>query len=153
MDDRHPAPWYDEVVVPVLLAAARTTYGRAIAAALDGAGFGDMPRTGSRLVGGIARRGRPLRDVAGDLGVSKQAASQLVDTLVLRGYVTRVPDPDDRRRVTVDLTERGRAAAVEIRGAVERIDAALLAAVGPDDVAAMRRATGALCAMSDPHFA
>jgi DNA-binding MarR family transcriptional regulator len=67
--------------------------------------------------------------------------------------VTRVPDPDDRRRVNIDLTERGRAAAVEIRGAVDRIDAELLAQVGDGDVAALRRATGALCLMSDPRFA
>ncbi len=146
------SPWYAELVVPVLLAAARKTYGREIHTALDAAGFGDMPRSGSRLVGGIARRGQPLREVGGDLGVSKQAASQLVDTLVLRGYVTRIVDPDDRRRVNIDLTERGSAAAVEIRGAVDRIDAALLAKVGPDDVAAMRRATGALVEMSDSHF-
>ena len=43
--------------------------------------------------------------------MSKQAAGQLVDTLVLRGYLDRSPDPEDRRRMTVTLTERGAMAA------------------------------------------
>ena len=66
-----------------------------------------MPRSGTRLVGGIARNGQPFHEVVEEMGVSKQATSQLVDTLVERGYVARKPDPDDRRRVRVDLTELG----------------------------------------------
>ena len=48
-------------------------------------------------------------DMIRGLGVTKQAASQLIDTLVLRGYLTRDVNPEDRRRMTVTLTERGRA--------------------------------------------
>jgi DNA-binding MarR family transcriptional regulator len=32
-------------------------------------------------------------DVAHDFGVSKQAASKLIDTLVIRGYISRGVDP------------------------------------------------------------
>ena len=48
------------------------------------------------------------------LGVTKQAASQLLDTLVLRGFLVRDINPEDRRRMTIDLTERGHAAAAAI---------------------------------------
>ncbi len=48
-------------------------------------------------------------DVAQHLGVTKQAASQLVDHLVRRGYVTRVPDATDARARILRLTDRGRA--------------------------------------------
>jgi DNA-binding MarR family transcriptional regulator len=142
-------PWYADIVLPMLLAAGRTTYGRAIRASLVDAGFGDMPCQGSRIVGGIARNGVNLTDVSGLLGVSKQAASQLVDTLVLRGYVERIPDPDDRRRVNVGLTTRGRSAAREIRDAVESIDAALLERVSVQDVAVTRRVLGRLAELAD----
>jgi DNA-binding MarR family transcriptional regulator len=145
-DDR---PWYADLVLPVLLGAARTTYGDAIRLALGKAGFHDMPRSGARAVGGIARTGANLRDVSAELGISKQGASQLVDVLVLRGYCERVPDPDDRRRITVGLTDRGRAAAVEINAAVSRVDEALLARFGAARLAQTREVLGALVALGD----
>lgn len=140
--------WYDELVLPVLLAEARRTYGTAIRRALAAAGFDDMPRAGARVVGGIARdSGMPLREVAVAQAVSKQAVSQLVDTLVVRGYVVRVPDGDDRRRLSIALTDRGRAAAAEIRGAVDAVDTAFVEAVGPAEVARVRAALGMLVAL------
>jgi DNA-binding MarR family transcriptional regulator len=139
------AQWIEELAMPVLLAEARRTYGSAIRRALATAGFDDMPRAGARVVGGIARGGgTPLREVALMHAVSKQAASQLVDTLVARGYVLRVPDEDDRRRLSVALTERGVAAAAEIRRAADGVDAAFERAVGAPEVARVRRALGAL---------
>ncbi|SHH46303.1 MarR family protein [Jatrophihabitans endophyticus] len=41
------------------------------------------------------------------LAVSKQAAGQLVDQLVARGYVERQPDPRDGRAWLLVLTDRG----------------------------------------------
>ena len=142
-------PWYADLVLPVLLGVARTTYGEAIRTALHAAGFHDMPRSGARAVGGIARAGANLRNVSEELGISKQGASQLVDVLVLRGYCERIPDPDDRRRISVGLTDRGRAAAVEINAAVERVDRALLDRVGAQRVQESREVLGALAALGD----
>jgi DNA-binding MarR family transcriptional regulator len=78
--------------------------------------------------------------------VSKQAAGQLVDVLVVRGYLDRFPDPDDRRRMTVALTERGRAAAAAARTAIERVDADLAARVGAEHLAHARATLAALMA-------
>jgi DNA-binding MarR family transcriptional regulator len=156
-EHRHPRqtsqPWYADIVLPMLLAAGRATYGKAIRANLVGAGFGDLPRQGSRIVGGIARNGVNLSDVSGVLGVSKQAASQLVDTLVLRGYVERIPDANDRRRMTIGLTDRGRGAAQEIRDAVESVDSALLERVSSRDLAILRRVLGQLVELADDEHA
>jgi DNA-binding MarR family transcriptional regulator len=148
----HPPgqPWYADLVLPVLLGAARATYGDAIRSALEAAGFHDMPRTGARAVGGIARQGANLRNVAEELGISKQAASQLVDVLVLRGYCERIPDPDDRRRVTVGLTERGRAAAAEINRAVAHVDQAVLDRFGSQRLHETREVLGALVEIATP---
>jgi DNA-binding MarR family transcriptional regulator len=137
-------PWYETLVLPVLLAAARKTYGKAISTSLSEAGFTDMPRLGSRVLGGIRRNGPSLNDLARALDVSKQGASQVVDTLVVRGYVVRLPHPTDRRRMIVDLTDRGREAADVINAAVERVDSDLEARVGAERIKSARQVLGAL---------
>jgi DNA-binding MarR family transcriptional regulator len=91
--------------------------------------------------------GVPLGRLSKELRVTKQAAGQLVDTLVLRGYLERATDGDDRRKLTVTLTERGRLAAAAQAVARERIDAELLARVGGDAVAFTRKTLAALIDM------
>jgi len=152
MDDAEPREhWYDDVAFPALLRAARTAYGDAIRAALDEIGCADVPRNGAFVLGGLARNRAPMGEVVRGLGVSKQAGSQVVDTLVVRGYLERTPDPDDRRRMTVALTERGRVAATASRSAVERVDTALAARVGAEAVASARAALGALITLARDH--
>jgi DNA-binding MarR family transcriptional regulator len=138
--------WYEEVLTPALLRRARTTYGSAIRRALADVGCPDVPRNGIYVLGGIARSGSPLSEIIRGLGVSKQAAGQLVDTLVVRGYLERAPDPEDRRRLTVTLTERGQLAAAASRSAVERVDGELVARVGPEH---LRRTRATLAALID----
>ena len=136
--------WADEVSFPALLRASRRTYGTAIREALVRAGYDDVPRNGPFVLGAIARGGAPLAHIIEDLGVSKQAAGQLVDALVARGYLRRAEDAADRRRVVVELTPRGRAAASAIRRAVDGVDGDLVARVGRERVAHTRATLGAL---------
>jgi DNA-binding MarR family transcriptional regulator len=107
-------------------------------------GCDDVPRNGAYVIGAVARGGSPLSEIITALGVSKQAAGQLVDTLVARGYLDRSPDPEDRRRLTVELTERGRVAFAAGRAAVEEVDEQLTERIGADYVAHARVALGAL---------
>ena len=127
--DTEPGP-FDLVGMPALLRAAWRTYASAVRIELAEAGFDDVPRDGSYVLSGIARSSAPLGEVITGLGVSKQSAGQLVDSLVVRGYLERTVDPEDRRRLTVSLTDRGRGAAVAIRSAVERVDRDLVDHVG-----------------------
>ena len=46
-------------------------------------------------------------ELAEHLGVTKQAASQMIEYLVEQGYVTRLPHPTDRRGKLIVLTRRG----------------------------------------------
>src|SRR6476646_5359860 len=55
-------------------------------------------------------RGLRLTEIAERGNMTKQSAGEVVDYLVARGYVERVPDPDDRRAKLARLTERGTAA-------------------------------------------
>lgn len=141
------APWYEDVVTPALLRHARGAYGGAMRQALDAAGYEDVPANGLYVIGGLGMGAGavPLGVLVRDLRITKQAAGQLVDTLVMRGYLEREMDPDDRRKLTVTLTERGQAAAKVQAEARERVDAELLQRVGADDVDAARRALAALC--------
>jgi DNA-binding MarR family transcriptional regulator len=130
-EDANP---FGDIVLPGLLRAARNVYAAAVRAALFEAGFEDIPRNGVYVLGSIARSGAPLGRIIRELAVSKQAAGQLLDTLALRGYIERAIDPEDRRRLTITLTERGAAAAAASRAAVERIDAEIVRRVSDDSI-------------------
>jgi DNA-binding MarR family transcriptional regulator len=118
--------------MPVLLRAARVAYARAIRERLGAAGFDDVPRAGVRVIGQLARSPDvSVSEVAVGDGISRQAASKLVDVLVQRDYLSGAPDPDDRRRSRVALTDRGRAASEVVRQAIDDVDGELIAAIGP----------------------
>lgn len=138
---------YEHLVLPVLLAEGRKTYGRAIREAFAAEGFDDIPKLGPRLLGGMQRFGGQPPDIAADFGISKQAASKVVDALVVRGYLERSVDPDDRRRMLLALTERGEAAAKASWKATDRVDRELEDAVGSRAVAQMRETLGALVSL------
>ena len=60
----------------------------------------------------LARRpGATMSELAAALGTGRAAASELVERLVQKGVVQRVPDAADRRAVRLDLSPRARALA------------------------------------------
>jgi DNA-binding MarR family transcriptional regulator len=139
-------PWYEDVVLPALLRQARTTYGAAMRQALEEAGYDDVPKNGLYVLGGLTLEmgPLPLQDLIEQLRISKQSASQLVDTLVARGYLQRTEDPNDRRKLTITLTERGRDAAATQSAARKRIDTQLVERVGKESIDHTRRTLAAL---------
>lgn len=61
-----------------------------------------------RVLAFISRNpGTSLSAAADDLAVTPATASNLVDRLVKRGYVSRVEDPAERRKVLLNLTDSG----------------------------------------------
>jgi DNA-binding MarR family transcriptional regulator len=138
------------IPLPALLRHARTAYGSAMRGALENAGYNDIPKNGLYVIGGLALGAGdiPLAVLIRDLRISKQAAGQLVDALVNGGYLDRTVDEQDRRRLVVTLTERGRAAAATQTAARERIDAALLAKVGQQCIEQTRVTLAALAEMA-----
>lgn len=135
--------------LPGLLRAARRTYASAVRAALSAAEYADIPRNGSYVLGAMAHSDVALSRIIADLGVSKQAAGQLVDTLVARGYLHRSVDPEDRRRLTLGLTERGQDAAAVIRTAVAGVDSELAERVGAERLDELRGVLAALAELGD----
>jgi DNA-binding MarR family transcriptional regulator len=136
--------WYEDISIPALLRAARSVYGAAIRRALGEAGCDDLPANGPYVIGAMARGDVQLAEIISQVGRSKQAAGQLVDTLVMRGYLDRQVDVDDRRRLVVSLTPRGELAAEVIRSAISHVDSRLTSKVGADKLAQTRETLGAL---------
>jgi DNA-binding MarR family transcriptional regulator len=144
------AEWTQSAPLTALLRAAWLARATAVRQALAGAGFDDMPRNGGYVLSAVAAAEVPLSAVISQLGMSKQAAGQLVDTLVLRGYLDRSVDPADRRRLVVAPTGRGEAAAAVIRAAATSLDAALEAQVGAAQLAHARTVLAALASAGGP---
>ncbi len=129
--------------MPLLMREARDAYREAVRRALAEAGCDDIPRNGAFVLVGLDRSApepafSPQADVVASLGLSKQAASQLIDTLVIREYLERRNDPEDRRRMGVRLTERGRTAAIAIQAATDAIDAAVAQLLTADQLHGFR---------------
>jgi DNA-binding MarR family transcriptional regulator len=138
-----------EIPLAALLRAARTTVGRAIRSALEDAGYDDVPANGPYVISATSVAGVPLAVIIERLGLSKQAAGHLVDLLVLRGYLDRQVDPEDRRRLVVLPTDRGTGAALVIRQVADLLEFRLAAELGDDDLQATRRTLASLATMTD----
>jgi DNA-binding MarR family transcriptional regulator len=64
-------------------------------------------RTDARCLDIIERLGPVTAgSLAADAGLSSGAATTAIDRLVAKGYVRRVADPTDRRRVLIEKTDR-----------------------------------------------
>ena len=129
---------------PTLMRSARGAYAQSIRAQLQLIGIGDLPANGTFILAGIDVWGGPRQDLPAELGVTKQAVSQVIDILVTRGYLTRSPDPEDRRRVVLELTDQGHDVVQAARRGVEAVDRQLRQRVSPDQIDAMRSALIAL---------
>ncbi|MFJ6571889.1 MarR family winged helix-turn-helix transcriptional regulator [Streptomyces sp. NPDC091292] len=85
---------------------------------LEASGVGITPAQ-SRLLRTLAHYGSPPRmaDLAQRLEVVPRAVTTLVDGLEASGQVRRVPDPDNRRVIRIEITEAGRRTLGELRKA------------------------------------
>lgn len=135
---------------PNLFAAAGRRYGRGVRAALEEAGFGDVPIAGSRVIGVLTRRPATIGELAERLDLTKQAVSKMCDSLVERGYASRSPHERDRRRLLLTLTDKGGKAAWVIGQAVKNVDDELLAHFDADQLGALARGLAAFVGQPPP---
>ncbi len=143
--------WYERMGLPGLLRGARKAYGTAIRQAFEDTGFDDVPRNGAFVLARVYDGHSEPAALARELGISKQAVSQLIDTMVMRGYLERAPDTEDRRRTVLTLTPRGEAAATVSWQAATGVDEELTLRMEPGGVAALRAGLIALCKMAEKH--
>ncbi|MDA8343697.1 MAG: MarR family winged helix-turn-helix transcriptional regulator [Actinomycetota bacterium] len=125
-----PGPTGPPALVPWLLRRTNQRYRAAVRERLEERGLTGLPQPGYWALTVLAAGGTDARHLVDELGVSKQAVSKLVDTLVTGGYVERRPNPTDRRRTVLVLTTSGHRAADAIADAVRATDAAFARELG-----------------------
>jgi DNA-binding MarR family transcriptional regulator len=135
--------WYRLVGIPGLMRAARGSYAAVIREDLAAAGFDDIPRNAVFALALLMDEGG-LTHLTHGLGVRERAANDLLDTMVMRGYLERTVTADGGGHMLLTPTERGRAA-VEVAGqAGVKVDAMLQQELGADGFEAFQQGLLAL---------
>jgi DNA-binding MarR family transcriptional regulator len=81
------------------------------------AGYFGVNRTAMRCLEVLDRLGRLTPgEIAGHTGLSSGAVTAMLDRLERADMVQRSPDPSDRRRVLVQLTDKARRLAADVYG-------------------------------------
>lgn len=97
-----------------------------------------------RVLSHLAEQSKTLSVLARERRVSLQSMSELVQVLVERGWVARVPDPNDRRQQRLELTASGRAHYERAQTQTLQRLMPLMAALNARERAAVQRALPAL---------
>lgn len=79
----------------------------------------DLSPSQYRLLTFLAEAPSAATALAARLDVTRPSLTALVDGLVARGYVERLPDPNDRRRVSHEISKAGRTALAEADQAIQ----------------------------------
>lgn len=102
---------------------------------------GDLGDTAFEVLSLLYKEGpRSLTELSERTRVAPASMSQSVNRLTSAGYAVRAPDPRDRRKVLFQATEKGAELAREARARRNAWLDAQLAALSPEDRAAVARA-------------
>jgi DNA-binding MarR family transcriptional regulator len=130
----------DALMLSALILAAGNALVDAIQAGVVERGFTDVRPAHGFAFARLAPYGATVSELAVHLGITRQAAAQLVDELVAKGYVERRRHPDDGRAQLVTLTERGWACTRAADAAAAETVAEWSAILGEERLRAVRHA-------------
>ena len=83
--------------------------------------------------------GRMMSEIGQVIGVDNSAVTGLADRLEKAGYVTREPNPTDRRAWHLHITPEGRREAQKAAGTVGRVNAGVKTGFSEQDMDAFKR--------------
>lgn len=107
--------------------------------ALAAAGYPDVqPTHGNNLFRHLRREGSRITEIADQAQLTKQYIGNLADYLEERGYVERIPDPQDGRAKLVRLTAKGRDVERVAEEALQRLEDELAARLGATRMETLR---------------
>jgi len=129
----------------LLLLATRVVFERTHAA-LEGQGIAVRPAHGYTFQLLASTGGATGDQVAEHLGVTKQAASQLLEGLERSGYIARRPHPGNHRARIAVLTDAGWAAVRSGTAAWTAAEQDAERLLGPDRLGELRRALAEIAA-------
>jgi DNA-binding MarR family transcriptional regulator len=142
-------PAHDSLLDALLptLGAVRRTLRRVAGSAVSDDALTAAEREVVLLVG--RRPGRPVSEVAQELGLAPNTVSTIVSRLVTRGLVVRATDPGDRRIGRLSLTAAAQESADAARARRRQVLAAALDALDPAQVEQLRVGVTALAALAE----
>ncbi len=108
--------------------------------------FSDIRVTHGCVFGNIDPEGSRLTELAERALMTKQSVGEVTTDLEQRGYVERVPDPNDGRAKIIRLTERGHAAQALGFELISDIEREWAERFGEERIAALRDALEAVTA-------
>ena len=98
----------------------------------------------------IDLEGTRLTEIARRLGVTKQAAGQVIDELEELGVVERVADPQDARAKLVRFTKKGQAGLLEGLQVLGEIEAEVRDVIGEAKMKILHESLAAVIASLEP---
>jgi DNA-binding MarR family transcriptional regulator len=128
------------------LGAVRRTLRRVAGSAVRDDALSAAEREVVLLVG--RRPGRPVSEVAQELGLASNTVSTIVSRLIARGLLVRATDPDDRRIGRLSLTPTAQENADAARKRRRQVLAGALDALPPAQVEQLRAGIAALAALA-----
>jgi DNA-binding MarR family transcriptional regulator len=138
----------DSDLAILVVGAARVVADR-LGDAVVRSGIDDMRAPFGYVIRALADGDRTLTELAGLLGVSKQAAIKVVDEMEARGFLARQTQSDDRRVKLLHLTAKGRKVRRAALAESHKLERELRAATGDAAVDDMRQALEQLLGRHD----
>ena len=108
--------------------------------------YSDIRITHGCVFGNIEPDGSRLTDLAERAHMTKQSVGEVATELEQRGYLERVPDPNDGRAKIIRLTARGQEAQAVGRRVIDEIEQEWAERFGVERIAALRDALEAVTA-------
>jgi DNA-binding MarR family transcriptional regulator len=109
----------------LLLPKLNTYFRQVLLASLTDKGFTGLKPSLGQVLGLISREDRRIQYIASVTGISKQAVAALAADLEREGYITRAPDPGDRRQVILSLSPLGGKLLSESVLGIQSLDASI----------------------------
>ncbi|HEY2716115.1 MAG TPA: MarR family winged helix-turn-helix transcriptional regulator [Solirubrobacterales bacterium] len=134
-DPQAPPPY---VALHALWDAAQDAFFAEFRDELEQTEYSDVRPTHGCVFRFVREDGMRLTRLAELAKITKQSAGEVIDDLVKRGYVERIPDPEDRRAKLICLTEKGREAQATGLAILLEIEARWIERYGAERWAAMR---------------
>src|ERR1700677_4336849 len=119
-----------------LLALARKSWIEQVGERMQEAGFPGYRRSAAAVPGRLLQQPLAIGQLGEALGITRQAARQMADGLVERGYATFGTDDADARRTLIVLTPRGKAYGRAIWMAQDALNETVRCRVSEADLAA-----------------
>ena len=122
-----------------LLQIASRQYNDLALAKLEEHGHEGLSLFHTTLISHLDMEGTQISTLAERAAMSKQAMGQVAKELEERGYISRVPDPTDKRAVLLKFTEKGQRFLQDAYQIKVEIEAEYIGVLGEEKLRALKR--------------